>query len=123
MSILYKYGHSSAGIILTTPEGIQLEYALRFGFRASNNEAESESLLVGLQLSATLGAEQIRVYNDSQLVVNQVLDQYEAHEDNMVAYLALVHAITRKLKGISVTQIPREENVQADRLARLASSV
>ena len=56
---------SGAGIILTTPEGIQLEYALRFGFKASNNEAEYEALLVGLQLSAALGVEQIRVYSDS----------------------------------------------------------
>ena len=56
-------------------------------------------------------------------MVNQVLRQYEVREDNMVAYLALVHAITVKLKGISIIQIPREENIQADCLARLASSV
>ena len=54
-----------AGIILTIPEGIQLEYTLRFGFKASNNEAEYKALLVGLQLATTMGAEQIRVYNDS----------------------------------------------------------
>ena len=57
-----------------------------------------------------MGAEQIRVYSDSQLVVNQVLQQYEAWEDNMVAYLALVHKATSKLKGMSITQISREEN-------------
>ena len=51
--VLYVDGSSNnqgsgAGIILTTFEGIQLEYALRFGFRASNNEAEYKALLVGL---------------------------------------------------------------------------
>ena len=76
--VLYIDGSSNnqgngAGIILTTPEGIQLEYALKFGFKASNNEAEYEALLVGLQLATTMGADQIRVYSDSQLVVNQVL--------------------------------------------------
>ena len=40
----------------------------------------------------------------------------------MVAYLSLVREITAKLKGLSITQIPREENTEADRLARLASS-
>ena len=114
---------SGAGIILTTLEGIQLEYALRFGFKASNNEVEYEALLVELQSATTTGAKQIRVYNDSQLVVNQVLQQYEAREDNMIAYLALVHAIIVKLKGMSITQILREENTQADRLAHLASSL
>ena len=56
---------SGAGIILTSPEGIQLEYALRFGFPTSNNEAEYEALLVGLQLAISIDAEQIQVYNDS----------------------------------------------------------
>ena len=41
----YKHG-SGVGIILTTPEGIQLEYALRFGFLASNNKAKYKALLV-----------------------------------------------------------------------------
>ena len=69
-----------------------------------------------------MGAQQIQVYNDSQLIVNQVLQQCEARKNNMVAYLTLVRKITNGLKGFSVTQIPREENTQADRLACLTSS-
>ena len=53
-----------------------------------------------------MGAEQIRVYSDSQLVVNQVLQQYEAREDNMVAYLAQVRKLIAGLKGLSFSQIP-----------------
>ena len=113
---------SGAGIILTTPERIQLEYAIRFGFQGFNNEAEYEALLVGLQLATSMGAQQIKVYSDSQLIVNQVLQQYKAREENMVAYLTLVWEVTSKLKGLSITQIPREENKRADQLARLASS-
>ena len=56
---------SRAEIILTTLDRIQLAYALRFGFQASNNEAEYEALLVGLQLATSMGAKQIQVYNDS----------------------------------------------------------
>ena len=69
-----------------------------------------------------MGAEQIRVHSDSQLVVNQVLQQYEAREDYMIAYLAQVREVIRQFKGFDITQVPRQENVQADRLARLASS-
>ena len=65
------------------------------------------------------GTEQIRVYSDSQLIVNQVLRQYEARENNMVAYLSLVHKIARKLKGMSITQKSQKENIQADLLAHL----
>ena len=55
-------------------------------------------------------------------MVNQVLQQYEAKEDNMIAYLALVQLVLSKLKGLSITQILREENAKANKLARLASS-
>ena len=94
---------SGVGIILTTPDGIQLAYALRFGFQASNNEADNEVLLVRLQVATSMGVEQIQVYSDSQLIVNQVLQQYEAREERMVAYLALVREVTAKLKGLSIT--------------------
>ena len=69
-----------------------------------------------------MGAEQIKVYSNSQLVVNQILQQYEAREDNMIAYLAQARRLIAGLKGLTIAQIPREENAQADRLARLASS-
>ena len=45
---------SGAGHILTSPEGIDIEYALRFGFRASNNEAEYEAVIAGLNLAHSL---------------------------------------------------------------------
>ena len=81
---------SRARIILTTPEGIHLKYTFRLGFKTSNKEAEYEARLVGLQLATAMGAQLVQVYSDSQLIVNQVLQQYEAREDSMVAYLTLV---------------------------------
>ena len=56
-------------------------------------------------------------------MVNHVLQYYEAREDNMTTYLTLIRQVVEKLKGLSITQIPSEENVKADRLARLASSL
>ena len=68
---------SGAGLILTSPEGIDIEYALRFGFHASNNEAEYEAVIAGLNLTHSLEVDQIEVYSDSQLVVRQIEDTYE----------------------------------------------
>ena len=45
---------SGAGLILTSPEGIDIEYALRFGFQASNNKAEYEAVIAGLNLAHSL---------------------------------------------------------------------
>ena len=69
---------SGAGLILTSPDGIDVEYALRFGFQASNNEAEYEVVIAGLNLAHSMEADQLEVCTDSQLVVKQIEDAYEA---------------------------------------------
>ena len=69
---------SGAGLILTSPEGIDIEYALEFGFQASNNEAEYEAVIAGLNLAHSMKVDQLEVRSDSRLVVNQIEDTYEA---------------------------------------------
>ena len=56
---------SGAGLILTSPDGIDMEYALRFGFQASNNEAEYEAVIAGLNLAHSMVADQLEVCSDS----------------------------------------------------------
>ena len=61
---------AGAGIVIVTPEGIRLEHSFRLGFKASNNEAEYEALLVGLKTVLGMYARDIEAYSDSRLVVN-----------------------------------------------------
>ena len=56
---------SGARLILTSPEGIDIEYALRFGFQASNNEAEYEAVIARLNLAHLMEVDQLEVYSDS----------------------------------------------------------
>ena len=56
---------SGAGLILTSPEGIDIEYALKFGFQASNNEAEYEAVIARLNLSHLMEVDQLEVCSDS----------------------------------------------------------
>ena len=60
------------GIVIITPEGIKLEHSFRLGFKVSNNEAEYETLFVGLRVASNLGVREVQVYSDSWVVVNQV---------------------------------------------------
>ena len=78
---------SGAGIILTSPEGIDIEYALRFGFQASNNKVKYEAVIAGLSLAHSMEVDQLEVCSDSQLVVRQIEDIYEAKSENMILYL------------------------------------
>ncbi|GJS14126.1 reverse transcriptase domain-containing protein [Tanacetum coccineum] len=75
---------SGASLILTSPEGTEFSYALRFQFTASNNEAEYEALIAGFRIAAQIGVCNVHVRVDSKLVANQVLGTYVAKEDNMV---------------------------------------
>ncbi|GJX68449.1 reverse transcriptase domain-containing protein [Tanacetum coccineum] len=78
---------SGAGLILTSLDGAEFTYALRFQFTASNNEAEYEALLARLRIAAQMGVRNVQVSVDSKLVANQVLGTYIAKEENMIKYL------------------------------------
>ena len=69
---------SGAGLILTSLDEIDEEYALRFGFQSFNNEAEYEVVIAGLNLAHSKEADQLEICSDSQLVVKQIEDSYEA---------------------------------------------
>ena len=69
---------SGAGLILISPDGIDIEYSLRFGFRASNKKAEYEAVIAGLNLAHSMEVDQLEVCSDSHLVVKQIEDSYEA---------------------------------------------
>ena len=58
---------SGAGLILVTPEGHQMHCALRFGFKASNNEAEYEALIIGLNLAKEMKTKSLEIYSNSSL--------------------------------------------------------
>ena len=87
---------SGAGLILTSLDGIDMEYTLRFEFQASNNEAEYEAVIVGLNLAHSMEADQLEICNDSQLVVKQIEDSYKAKGEKMILYLKKVQELFKK---------------------------
>ncbi|VVA40725.1 PREDICTED: rve domain-containing, partial [Prunus dulcis] len=110
-----------AGLVLISPDKVALEYALRFKFQASNNEAEYEALLAGLRLAKEMDAKQIQIFSDSQLVVHQVNQDFTAKDASMTAYLQHARHLLATFHVHSINQVPRSENSHADALARLAS--
>ena len=113
---------SGAGLILTSPDGIDVEYALRFGVQASNNEAEYEAVIVGLNLAHSMEADQLEVSSDSQLVVKQKEDSYKAKGEKMIIYLNKVRELLKKFILVRLKHVPRVENSRADALAKLATA-
>ena len=87
---------SGVGLILTSPGGIDIEYALNFGFRASNNKAEYEAVIAGINLAHSMEVDQLEVCSDSQLVVKKIEDTYEPNGEKMILYLKKVRELLRK---------------------------
>ncbi|XP_038699702.1 uncharacterized protein LOC119997000 [Tripterygium wilfordii] len=114
---------SGLGIVLISPEGSVIQRAVRCGFHATNNEAEYEALIIGLMLAEELGVASLKVYSDSQLIVNQSIGSYQAKDPTMTCYLELVKELQLAFVEFSITQIPLAENSYADALANLRSSI
>ena len=83
---------------------------------------EYEPFLKGLELAKSVEADSILVLGDSQLVIGQINGTCEAKEDRMKKYLKTVAHLVKKFKEADFSQIPREENVEADTLAKEASA-
>ena len=71
------------GLVLVSPEKITIEKSLRLNFSATNNEAEYEALLKGMQMVRKLGGKAVRAFLDSKLVVGQVRGDLEARDSRM----------------------------------------
>ena len=108
-------------MVLRTPKGDKIECMIRLDCPTTNNEAEYEALVAGLDLARAVGAKNMVVYYDSQIVTSQVNSDYECKNERMKKYLEEVKGGINGLQ-IKFVQIPREENECADRLTKAASA-
>ena len=109
-------------VVLISPEGETLKYAVRLQFSATNNEAKYETLLTGLSLAKALEAKNLIVQANSQLIIRQVKGDYEAKEERMQKFQKIVQRLSWHFDSLDFVQISRAKNAEADFLARLASS-
>ena len=86
------------GVVLKSPEVDTLKQKVRLHYPKTNNEAEYDALLKGLELAKSLGAKSVLVQGDSQLVISQVNGMYEAKEERMKKYL---NKVRRLIKNFS----------------------
>ena len=98
------YHHSGAektGIIITLKR-IRLKHSFRLGFRASNNETKYEALLAGLRAIMDMGAREVEIYSDSQLLVSQVQGSFEDRDPRMKKYLQMVRQVMSRFPKVKV---------------------
>ncbi|KAL5553972.1 hypothetical protein UlMin_041373 [Ulmus minor] len=114
---------SGVGIILVSPNRVKLICAILFKFKATNNQAEYEALLSGLKLAREVLARHFTIYNDSQLVVRRVNSEFQAKGEKMATYLEKAKEAINQFDTVTIIQVPRAKNANADALAHLATSL
>ncbi|XP_057793051.1 uncharacterized protein LOC131009656 [Salvia miltiorrhiza] len=114
---------AGAGVVFVSPERQVLPYSFTLTENCSNNVAEYQALILGLEMAMDAKQLHLRVYGDSKLVVNQILGLYEVKKPNMLPYVKYAQKLIGQLGDVELEHVPRSENKQADALAKLASTI
>jgi ribonuclease HI len=113
-------GPAAAAAVLSTPDGDVVDEAAVTLGTTTNNVAEYRGLLLGLERAAALGATEVEVINDSELIAHQVTGRYKVKHPDMKP----LHAeALRALSGFerwSIRPVPRAQNAEADALVNQA---
>jgi hypothetical protein len=87
----------------------------------SNNAAEYEALIHGLNIAISLGIKRLMVYGDSLVVISQINKEWDCSNDSMGKYCTAVRKLEDKFEGLEVHHVERDRNAAADALSKLGS--
>ncbi len=113
-------GPAAVGVVVREADGGVLEQHAELIGEATNNVAEYRALLLGIERAAELGADEVELVGDSELVVRQVLGEYKVKKDRIKPLHAAVKEALAGLPSWSIRHVRREQNSQADELVNRA---
>lgn len=109
-------GPAAAAAVIAAPDGTVLEERAQTLGEATNNVAEYRALLLGLQRAAELGAREVEVVGDSELIARQVQGVYKVKNAALKPLHEQALAALRHFDSWSIRTVPREQNAHADAL-------
>ncbi len=113
-------GPASYGIVVYDESGVELHRAGRAIGRGTNNRAEYEGAIAALEAALGLGAKEVELRMDSELVVRHLTGRYKVRNPNLLPLYKRVLALRSRFERVALTHVPREQNRVADRLANEA---
>ncbi|ERR1022692_4937000 len=113
-------GPAAAASVVSTPAGEVLDEAAELLGTVTNNVAEYRALLLGLSRARELGATEIEVVNDSELIAKQVQGHYKVKHAAMRPLYTQAMAALRGFEAWKIRSVPRAQNAHADALVNAA---
>ncbi len=113
-------GPAAIGAVVYDESGREVHTVSQRIGRATNNEAEYRAAIAGLEAALALGAREVQLIMDSELVVRQLSGRYKVRNPNLRRLFGRVKDLQWRFASFEARSIPREENKRADRLANQA---
>jgi len=113
-------GHAGIGVVIKDAKGVIVREIFEYIGETTNNQAEYKALLKALVAAGELGAEQIEIFADSELMVNQLKGLYKVKNEGLRPLFNNAKELLRKFKVCNIEYVPREKNKEADELANKA---
>ena len=113
-------GPAAIGVVVSSPEGEVLDEVAETIGVATNNVAEYRALIMGLERAHALGASEVEIINDSELVAKQLTGAYKVKHPAMKPLHAEAIAALRGFDSWRVRSVPRAQNARADELVNQA---
>ena len=113
-------GPAAAAAVLSDAEGNPLEERARLLGEATNNVAEYRALLLGLERARALGADEVEVIGDSELIAKQVNGTYKVRHAAMRPLHAEAVQALSAFRRWNIRTVPRAQNARADELVNAA---
>ena len=113
-------GPAAIGVTIKDEQGKVIATVSQSIGRATSNQAEYRAIIAALEYAIRLGANQVDMRSDSELVVRQINRRYRVKAASLKPLYQRVKQLRRSLGGFTITHIPREQNAEADNLANKA---
>ncbi len=113
-------GPAAIGAIIKDEQGRLITTISQGIGRTTNNQAEYRAIIAALEKAIRLGASQVDMRSDSELVVRQIKGQYRVKNMMLKPLYQQVKQLQSRLESFTITHIPRQQNEEADRLANIA---
>lgn len=113
-------GPSAYGIVLFDEAGRELHRSARALGRGTNNQAEYAGAIAALEAAIGLGADEVELRMDSELVIRQLTGRYRVRNPQLARSYRRILALRQRLRRFTAVRIPRQANRLADLLANAA---
>ena len=113
-------GPAAIAAVVQDPDGAVLEEHRELIGEATNNVAEYRALLLGVERAAALGASELELVGDSELVVRQVSGEYKVKDATLRELNAQVRRALQGFERWSIRHVRRDQNAAADALVNAA---